>query len=313
MNFRSFALTTFLALAATAAGAAPVLRSEVTVVHEIVTVGDMFDDAGAFAEKALFRAPAPGTAGTVSLDAVKQAAGLVGLGEFVSEGVLRVRVAREAALIDAPVLTTLITGDLGARGFAGGDVSAQVRYDTPDPVFYAEKVANPIRLMDLRYTPGNGAFLARFAIAGSDRPVELGGRIELMIAAPHLVAQRPAGTILSSTDIEMRLIPLKQAETAGFATLDQLVGMQLTRSGRGGLLLRPTDVAEPRVVTRNAMVTVVLTQGAMTLTIKGQALNNAATGEPVQVLNTVSRKILHGVALPSGTVAITNTITVAGL
>ena len=51
----------------------------------------------------------------------------------------------------------------------------------------------------------------------------------------------------------------------------------------------------------------------MTLTVRGQALNAAAAGQPVQVLNSVSRKILHGVALPSGAVEITNTINVAGL
>jgi flagella basal body P-ring formation protein FlgA len=58
---------------------------------------------------------------------------------------------------------------------------------------------------------------------------------------------------------------------------------------------------------------VVFTQGPMTLTIKGQALNGAAAGQPVQVLNPVSRKILYGTALPNGAVAITTTIAVAGL
>jgi flagellar basal body P-ring formation protein FlgA len=155
-------------------------------------------------------------------------------------------VARAATMIDEPMLTTLITQDLVARGIAGDGIAIRMRYDRPDPAFYAEKVPDPIRLIDLRYTPANGAFAARFAIAGSDRPVDLGGRIELMVEAPHLVAQRPAGTILGTGDIEMRLVPLKQAETAGLASLDQLVGKQLTRSSRGGLLLRPADVDEPR-------------------------------------------------------------------
>ena len=78
-------------------------------------------------------------------------------------------------------------------------------------------------------------------------------------------------------------------------------------------MLRASDVTEPLVVERNALVTVVLNTGPMTLTVKGQALNAAAAGETVQVLNSVSRKILIGTALPSGAVAITNTINVAGL
>ena len=61
-------------LSASTALAAPVLKGEVSVNHPVITVGDMFDDAGSLAEKALFRAPAPGTTGTVSLEAVHTAA-----------------------------------------------------------------------------------------------------------------------------------------------------------------------------------------------------------------------------------------------
>ena len=44
-----------------------------------------------------------------------------------------------------------------------------------------------------------------------------------------------------------------------------------------------------------------------------RSLNGASVGQPVQVLNPVSRKILYGTALPSGAVAVTTTIAVAGL
>ncbi|MHB1110696.1 MAG: flagellar basal body P-ring formation chaperone FlgA, partial [Devosia sp.] len=78
MNNKFVLALAFTSLAASTASAAPVLRADITVISEIVTVGDMFEDAGALAEKALFRAPLPGTTGMVSLDAVRQAAALVG-------------------------------------------------------------------------------------------------------------------------------------------------------------------------------------------------------------------------------------------
>jgi flagella basal body P-ring formation protein FlgA len=195
----------------------------------------------------------------------------------------------------------------------GEGVTVEAQFDMRNLAYNAEAVDNPVQLVSLRYTPGNGGFAARFLIAGTDAPIDITGRIELMVEAPHLVANRLAGTILTPEDIEMRLIPLKFAESNGIARIDQLVGKQLIRQSRSGLLLRATDVTEPKVVERNAMVTVVVNSNGMLLTMKGQSLNNAATGESVQVLNTVSRKILHGVALPNGTVAVTNTIAVAGL
>ena len=53
---------------------------------EVVTVGDMFDDAGLLAERALFRAPAPGTTGIVSLDAIRSAALRAGLIDELTGG-----------------------------------------------------------------------------------------------------------------------------------------------------------------------------------------------------------------------------------
>ncbi len=303
--------TLAFALAATAAQAAPVLRSEVTVNHPVVTVGDMFEDAGLLAEKAMFRAPAPGTSGTVSLEAVRAAAAAVGLGHYEAEGVLRVRVARAATLVDPAMLTVLITDDLRARGIAVDGVEVVARF-AEEVALQAEAVENPVSLVDLRYMPSTGTFTLRILVAGIDAPVDLGGRIDLMVEAPHLVATRAAGSILTPEDIEMRLVPLRNAES-GAASLDQLVGKELTRQSRGGMMLHFTDVTEPRVVARNAMVTVFLRQGPMTLSIRGQALNNAAAGEPVQVLNPTSRKILHGVALSDGAVELSTTLAVAGL
>lgn len=311
---RTFVLAiAFASFGITGACAAPVLRADITVVSEIVTVGDMFDNPGPLAEKALFRAPLPGTTGIVSLDAVRGAAALVGLVEFENEGVARVRVARASSLVDAPVLTDLIAQDLAARGIAGGDTTVQVVLDNPDLAFNAEAVATPVQLLSLRYMPGNQAFAARFVIAGKDLPVDVTGRIEMMVEAPHLAASLPAGSILRPADIEMKLVPLKFAETAGIAELDQLVGSQLQRQSRSGMMLRATDVTDPEVVQRNSLVTVYLHSGPMTLTVKGQALNNASAGQPVQVLNPVSKRILRGVAMANGSVGITSTLNVAGL
>ena len=303
----------FATIGVAAAQAAPTLRADITVISEIVTVGDMFDDAGPFAEKALFRAPLPGTTGVVSLDAVRDAARLVGLTEFDNEGVARVRVARASAIVDAPALADLITQDLMARGIAGNETTVRVLFDTPDVAFNAEAVAVPVHLVGLRYMPVSSGFAARFVIAGKDLPVDVSGRIEMMVEAPHLAASLPAGTVLQSTDIEMKLVPLKFAEPASVATIDQLVGKQLQRQSRSGLLLKAGDVAAPQVVQRNSVVTVYLRSGPMTLTVKGQALNNASIGQPVQVLNPVSKKILHGVAMANGSVGITSTLNLADL
>ena len=310
---KSFALTLCAALLlSSAALATPALKGDVTVNAAIVTVGDMFDGAGALAETAIFRAPAPGTTGIVPLADVQQAAKLIGLTAFDNVGYTRVRVVRASTIVDTAVLDGLISENLTQRGALSNGVTADVHYDRADLSFNAEAVSNPAQLVDLRYTPETGAFVARFMIAGIDQPVDLSGAIQLMTQAPRLTASKPAGAVLLRSDFEMAAVPVSTANAGNYADIDQLIGKQLLRQSRVGLMLKASDVAEPTVVSRNALVTVQLKAGAMTLTVKGQALGSAAAGEPVDVLNTATKKVLHGIAQPDGSVAIATT-TVASL
>jgi flagella basal body P-ring formation protein FlgA len=300
-------------LAAGTAVAAPTLKGEITVNRAIVTIGDMFDDAGALAETGIFLAPRPGTTGIVALADVERAAAMVGLTDFDNVGFTRVRVARASTLVDATTFTSLIDADLKRRGVIAGDISASLRFDVADVSFNAEAVAQPANLIDLRYAPGSKSFSARFTIAGIDQPVDLAGSIDLMTTAPRLQRSLPAGAVLTHADFELAPVSLDTADAGGFADLNQLVGKQLLRQSRGGLMLKATDVREPTVVNRNTIVTVVFNSGPMTLTVRGTALGTASAGEPVDVLNSVTKKILHGVARPDGSVQIVTATTVAGL
>lgn len=300
-------------LAPGGASAAPELRQDITVVAGIVTVGDMFADAGEFADRPLFRAPRPGTAGTVGLRAIRAAVRAAGLTDFDTGDISSVRVGRAATVVDEAMLTELLADELRRRGIAHDDVVVRASFDAGELELHAEAVPEPVKLQELTHAPGTGNFTARFAIAGLDRSVDLTGHVQLLVEAPHLATGMATGTILAADDIEMRLVPLRFAGANGIADPDQLIGKQLRHQSRGGLLLRPDDVVEPQTVKRNDMVTVVLRNGPLTLTVKGQALNSAAAGHPVQVLNTGSRKILHGVATANGSVEMSDTINLAGL
>jgi flagella basal body P-ring formation protein FlgA len=311
---RTLTALTFSLLALTGAFAAPELKSEITVNSAVVTVGDMFDDPGLFAEEALFRAPAPGTSGFVDLEAIRVAAAKVGIIEFRAEGIIKVRVVRAASVIDETLLTALIAEDLKTRGILTAGMSAEALFDTPLTGFNAEAVDTPAQLINLRYLPGNGAFSARFLIAGVEDPLDVTGRIDLLVEAPHLIKTLPAGAILTPDDIEMRLVPLKYAETAGVAEFEQLIGKQLEHQSREGMLLRAADVSEPQIISRNDIVTLYFRSGPLTLTVKGQALNDAVEGGPVAVINAMSKRVVNGIAVAQGAVEISNgPLNVAGL
>jgi len=311
---KTFALTITAALLLTSGALAnPALRSDVTVNADVVTVGDMFNDAGDLSSTAIFRAPAPGTTGIVALADIASAARQVGLTDFDSTGLSNVRVVRASTLIDAAALDKLIENKLKTTGALPQGTSAAISFDVADIGINAAAVDAPASLVTLRYVAGSPSFTARFAIAGVDQPVDLTGTITPMIDAPRLVANTPAGTVLDASDFALSPVPLATAQAGGYADLDQLIGKQLLRQVHSGVILRPADVGDPIVVNRNALVTVLFHAGAMTLTVKGMAMTNASSGQPVDVLNSITKKILHGVAQPDGSVTIGAPVTVAGL
>lgn len=302
---KTIALACLFTLACTgAAFATASLKSDVSVTGDVVTIGDMFDGAGDLASTAIFRAPAPGTTGIVPLAVVSNAAQLAGLSDFDAGGLTSVRVVRASTTIDATALDALVTDKLTQQGVLTSGVTAQVQFDVADVTLTAAAVPTPATLTVLRYAPGSTDFAARFVVAGVDQPVDLTGSITLVTAVPRLLNNLAAGTILDASDFDTATIPLATAQAGGFADLDQLVGKQLLRQSHSGIMLKPSDVGEPTVVTRNGMVTALLKAGPMTLSVKVEALANASAGQPVEVMNLLTKKILHGVAQADGTVAI---------
>lgn len=314
MTLRSALATLTTLLLTSAVSAAPVLRTDITVAAPLVTVGDMFADAGDAADTALFRAPQPGTSGLVALNDITTALARVGIISFDAAGQTSIRVTRAATVVDEATLTGLIAADLAARGILGADMSLNTLFATTIDPINAEAVEDPASLISLRYLPGTGSFTARFTIAGRAAPLDVTGTIELLVDMPHLTANLPAGTLLAPENVTLRPVPLKFAESLGTIRLEDVVGMSLVRQSREGMMLRPADVTTPVMISKNDAVTIYFRKGPMTLTVKGQAVTSGAKGAPVQVLNLMSRRVISATAIAAGAVEVgIDPLAVAGL
>lgn len=311
---RTLLATFATALLAGTAFAAPTLKADIVVSAAVVTVGDMFEDAGTAAEQPLFRSPKPGTSGLVPLTDITAAAARVGIATFDTNGVTASRVTRAASVVDEARIAQLIADDLRQRGIMTDGMTADTLFNSPIAPINAEPVGMPASIVSLRYLPGTGTFTARLAIAGETQPLDVAGTIELLIEAPHLKASLPAGTVLGPDNIEMRPVALRFADGAGIAQPNQLIGMALTRQSREGMMLKPSDVTTPQIIAKNQLVTIYFRKGPMTLTVKGQAITSAAAGGPVQVLNLASKRLINATAISAGAVEVSIApLSVAGL
>lgn len=312
--FSKLALVSAISLAAATAEAAPALRGDITVTGRVVTVADMFDDAGALAETAIFSAPAPGTTGAVDLATIRSAAARVGITSFETNGFSTVKVTRAGMIVDEGQLKDLVIADLAARGLVGPGVNTNLQFSRfVDPIQVSTNGV-AVRLESLRYTAGSRDFSARFMLADNSRVLDLTGTIDMTVDMPHLATNLPAGTILLPEHLVMKPVPAGQANAYAHAPIDQLVGMALNRQSREGMLLRPSDVSPPVAVAKNDLVTIVYRRGPMTLTVKGQAVTSASRGSSLQVLNLMSKRVISATAIAPGTVEVTGgPVSLAGL
>ncbi|KKB79893.1 hypothetical protein VW35_05290 [Devosia soli] len=311
---RKLTLVSVFSLLAATAEAAPTLRGDITVLNSVVTVADMFDDAGALAETAIFSAPAPGTTGTVDLASIRAAASRVGIESFESNGLEAIKVTRGGTTVDEQLLEDLVLADLSGRGLLGPGVETNIQFSRfIDPVLVSTNGV-PARLDSLRYTAGNRDFSARFILADNERIIDVSGTIDMTVEMPHLAANLPAGTILLPEHIVMRPVPVGQADAYGYMPMDQILGMSLNRQSREGMLLRASDISPPLAVAKNDLVTIIYRRGPMTLTVKGQAVTSASRGSSLQVLNLMSKRVINATAVAPGTVEVTGApVSLAGL
>ncbi|MCF4098815.1 flagellar basal body P-ring formation chaperone FlgA [Maritalea mediterranea] len=299
------ALVLATSLLAQNAWATPVLKPSIIVDTKIVTVGDMFDNAGIHAETALFRSPAPGTVGAVPLASVQLAAQRAGLENYDTAGLSQVRVERAGIKIDNNFVAQLVNEELAARQLLLAGETAQVRLNTGLNKLFADSASdNPVMVLDFEVGPQTRTFTARLALAGHRQPLQINGRIDILIEAPFVATSKAKGEILKLSDIEMRPASEQVVRAQGSVQIEDLVGKSLTRSLRGGSPIRMSDVTEPDVINRNDLVTLYFKKGALTLTVKAKALQSAAIDEPVTVLNLMSNKPIQGIVTGAGAVAI---------
>ncbi|WP_424982980.1 flagellar basal body P-ring formation chaperone FlgA [Maritalea sp. S77] len=299
----ALALTT--ALLAQSAWATPVLKPSVLVDTKVVTVGDMFDNAGIHAETALFRSPAPGTVGAVPLTSIHLAAQRAGFSDYDTAGLSQVRVERVGFQVDAAYINELVNEELTNRQLLLEGETAQVRLNTAlNRVFADGGSDNPVMVLDFKVGPNTRTFSARLALTGRAQPIEVNGRIDILVQAPFISKTKAKGEILKLSDIEFRPASEQVVRAQGALRIEELIGKSLTRSLRGGSPIRLSDVAEPDVVNRNELVTLYFQKGALTLTVKAKALQSAALDEPVTVLNLMSNKPIQGIVTGAGAVTI---------
>nr|WP_041345432.1 flagellar basal body P-ring formation chaperone FlgA [Nitrobacter winogradskyi] len=287
---------------------APVLRGRVDVTDKMVRIGDLVDNAGDAAQIAIYRAPDPGTTGTLpaaQLLDVLRAHQVIGV---ETHGIGNVAVTRLARTLDPDDVELQIAVALEHRNGLGDARDLLLTFDKDLKAIHLDAANNgAVTPLVTRFDPRSGRFDVTLEV-GNDSgaaPTRLrftGTAVETVEAAV-LARDVDRNTLLKSSDIVIERRP--RAEVGNNpASRDHVVGMQTRRQMRAGQALHGIDLTRPDLVQRDQAVTLIYQTAGIYLTVRGKATESGTEGDVVSVLNLQSNRTISGVVVGRGQVSV---------
>ena len=218
--------------------ASPVLRANVVVTSDIVRIGDVIDNAGSAARIAIYRAPDPGTSGTLPVAQVintLRAHQVIGVD---TRELREISVTRQARSLDTADIEQAVARALERRNGLGDAGSISLTFDrTPGDIRLDAANSGALNPVAVRYEPRNNRFDVTFEISNEAglAPAKLrftGSAIETVEAAV-LARSLERNDELKSSDVVVERRP-KAEDGADVLTRDRALGMQARGQLRAG-------------------------------------------------------------------------------
>jgi flagella basal body P-ring formation protein FlgA len=287
-----------------------VLREQIKVFSNIVTLGDLFDNAGAESSAPVFRSPDLGTSGVVAAKRVAAASRQHGLEWPNPGGILEVKVSRPGRMILLDDVRDLI-----ADRAAGDDDDAayRVTFSRGAKPFYIDpKAEGEISVKQMELNTRSGRFRAVIGAPEGNQNVQ--DKVYTGRAYPTVEAIVPTrlikrGATIVAEDLKMVRLPRTRVSQSAIEEVASAVGMAAKQRLIIGRPVRSTDLEEPKLVKRNMIVTIAYSSPGLTLKAKGRALADGGRGEMVAILNLQSKRTLEGKVTGSGIVSVSTRLT----
>jgi len=305
----AFAAFTLLTLhPAAAQQGEPVLREDIAVYSDVVTLGDLFENAAAVANIPVFRSPDRGQDGIVTSHRIAAAAHQHGLIWTNPGEIDKVAVSRPSRLVTLDDFKQLIAGriaaDLGLEDESNLDVTLD---PITKPIHLDPRVKTPLIVHSLDYSNSSGSFRAAigFSVLTESQPnIVVRGRAVEMIQVPVPSENIDRKQIIEADNITVLRIAKSRIRRDTLLNRDELIGQAAKRRLALNRPVLRTDLEAPKLIKRNTMVEILFKSGGLLLKAEGRALADAAKGEAVKVLNTQTKRTIEGTAIAVGVVSV---------
>ena len=221
----------------------PTLKASIEVTSDMVLIGDLFDNAGAVAGTPVFRAPAPGTGGTVRADRLLEVARRHGLDWTNPKGVRQVQVSRDGLLIAEQDIKQLIVDMLMRETDASsGSSSFEIDFSGDQQPLYVPVDKEPsAEIVQLRYSRRSGRLSVVLSAPAGDPAAStytFSGRAVAVAEVPVVTRTVRRGSVIAPEDVEMRNVPLHRIDNATMMHVEDVSGMEAMRTLRANQPVR---------------------------------------------------------------------------
>jgi flagella basal body P-ring formation protein FlgA len=282
------------------------LRSNIMVDDDVVRLGDLFMESLSVGDTPIAQAPAPGQ--TLSLDArfLTQLARAYRLDWQPDSKFEKVLVGRLSQKLAANTVVDALTAAIRER--SANEARMDLVIDGGDVEFVLPtNISATVGVQNLQYDPTGQRFAATL-IVPADGPTALqrhvSGSIYETIDIPVLNHAVGAGTTVQDADLQWVSVRTDRLIGNVITDANQMVGMTTKRPLRTGQMLRGSDLVMTPAVRKNSLVTLALQSGQMNLTVTGKAMEDAAIGQSIRVVNINSKKELMGIVRDPSTIVI---------
>lgn len=289
-----FVALTLWAAPVTAFDTSIMLKPQSVVEGDYVRLGDLFDNLPEHkARMVISRAPTVGRPALVDATTLQRVAQNYGLDWQPASRFEQITVERAASLITIEEIENSIANELQKQ--IGGNFRLELasrHYSVSLPS--SENVSVTVENLNLNRT--RGAFSATLNIAndrGDERLINVTGRAVETIKIPVISDRLARNAVISNADLDWIDVDAATLPTNVITEATQIIGMTPRRMVTPMTALRTTDLSAPSLVQRGEMVTVLLRNGPLSLTMKGRAIDQGAKGETIRVMNPTTNRTLQ--------------------
>lgn len=290
-----------------AAAEEPLLRPEVEVDAGQVTLGDLFEHAGAVAGQVVLPAPAPGASMRLSVADAFDLANSHGLGwrplvPFEHVVITRAWRPLEHAQVMAALETALRR--VGAADRRGERLEIELPAKAVQ-IKVARGALAELSVENAVYDRAGGRFQATLVVRDSHRQARrqtVNGRVLVLIELPVLRARVRTDQVIRPDDIVIHSFRVDRIGDDALSDPAEMIGLSPIRSLTPGRPVHAGDLGAPTLVTRGSLVTMQLVRANMRLLATGRAQESGALGDLIPVRNIHSRLIVETVVTGPGQV-----------